>query len=52
MPQTIVAEAHFFLSKGRSKISLRYLRDLLELGADPFRDPELEGLEGKDSLVM
>jgi hypothetical protein len=51
MPQTIVAEAHFFLSKGRSKISLRYLRDLLELGADPFRDPELEGLEGKDSLV-
>ncbi len=51
MPQTIVAEAHFFLSKGRSKISLRYLRDLLELGADPFHDPELEGLEGKDSLV-
>jgi hypothetical protein len=51
MPQMIVADAHFFLSKGRSKISLGYLRDLLELGADPFRDPELEGLEGKNSLV-
>lgn len=51
MPQTIFAEAHFFLSRDQSRISLEYLRGLLELGADPFRDPELEGLEGKESLI-
>jgi hypothetical protein len=51
MPQTIFAEAHLFLTKDRSKISLGYLRDLLELGADPFRDPVLEGLEGRLSLI-
>jgi len=51
MPQTIYAEAHLFLSKNRSKISLEYLRGLLELGADPFHDPELEGLEGRVSLI-
>jgi hypothetical protein len=47
----IFAEAHLFLSRGRSKISLDYLRGLLGLGADPFRDPEMEGLEGKESLI-
>jgi hypothetical protein len=51
MPQTIFAEAHLFLSKDRSRISLGYLRGQLELGADPFRDPELEGLEGRVSLI-
>ena len=51
MPQTITAEAHFFLSRDQSKISVQYLRGLLELGADPFHDPELEGLEGKESLI-
>jgi hypothetical protein len=51
MPATISAEAHLFLSNGRSKISLRYLSELLDLGADPFRDPVLEGLEGEESLV-
>ena len=51
MPQTIFAEAHLFLSRGRSKISLDYLSGLLQLGADPFRDPELEGLEGQESLI-
>ncbi len=51
MPQTIFAEAHLFLSKDESKISLDYLRGLLQLGADPFRDPELEGLEGRESLI-
>ncbi len=51
MPETIIAEAHLFLSKARSKISLDYLRGLLQLGADPFRDPVLEGLEGKESLI-
>jgi hypothetical protein len=51
MPATISAEAHLFLSKGRAKISLDYLSRLLQLGADPFRDPLLEGLEGKESLI-
>jgi hypothetical protein len=51
MPATMNAEAHLFLSKGRSKISLDYLSRLLLLGADPFRDPVLEGLEGKESLI-
>ncbi len=36
MPATISAEAHLFLSKGRTKISLDYLSGLLLLGADPF----------------
>ena len=51
MPATISAEAHLFLSKGRAKISLDYLSRLLLLGADPFHDPVLEGLEGKESLI-
>jgi hypothetical protein len=51
MPKTYSAEAHLFLSKGRAKFSLDYLKRLLQLGADPFRDPELEGLEGKESLI-
>ena len=51
MPATISAEAHLFLSKGRAKISLDYLSRLIQLGADPFRDPVLEGLEGKESLI-
>ena len=51
MPATISAEAHLFLSKGRAKISLDYLSRLIQLGADPFRDPLLEGLEGKESLI-
>ena len=33
MPATISAEAHLFLSKGRTKISLDYLSGLLLLGA-------------------
>jgi hypothetical protein len=51
MPATICAEAHLFLSKGSAKISLDYLGRLLLLGADPFRDPVIEGLEGKESLL-
>jgi hypothetical protein len=51
MPKTYSAEAHLFLSKGRAKFSLDYLKRLLQLGADPIRDPELEGLEGKESLI-
>ena len=51
MPVTMCAEAHLFLSKGRAKISLDYLSRLIQLGADPFRDPMLEGLEGKESLI-
>jgi hypothetical protein len=51
MPATISAEAHLFLSKGRAKTSLDYLSRLLLLGADPFRDSVLEGLEGKESLI-
>ena len=51
MPVTISAGSHLFLSKGRAKISLDYLRRLILLGADPFHDPVLEGLEGKESLI-
>lgn len=51
MPATLSAEAHLFLSKGRAKTSLDYLSRLLLLGADPFHDPVLEGLEGKESLI-
>src|SRR5260370_38215474 len=51
MPATITAEAHLFLCKGRTKISLDYLSRLLLLGADPFHDSVLEGLEGKESLI-
>ena len=51
MPATFSAESHLFLSKGRAKTSLDYLSRLLLLGADPFHDSVLEGLEGKESLI-
>jgi len=51
MLATVFAEGHLFLSKKKSKVSLGYLCELLQLGADPLRDPLLEGMEGKESVI-